>query len=604
MSDAPEPEPPAPPARSLRPLCACIFAALVFVLVGVAIGLHLRPERTPLRTGAGYARLHAALLELLEDADDLPPPPPSDVTLHELAARHPDVERDHAPFRPTAGDDVHAVFASFVERAGPLAPDWVVDLGVHPHPGELTSLSEEATLRWLLLCRDARAALMALDAGRLEPHDRIDHAVFLGQLDLQLRWASNDHDVLTWIDTWNRNTQLLAVVECCPEPERRAAIIARLRALPARLAEARAALARPSRAEVASLIRSLTEDPKRPIIDTTDPHPELVAADAAARAELRAFAEFLRTEVLPRADGPLGMGPENLALTLERGHHLPGGVEGALRAALEELDATRRVFVRADRRAERTDDPLPEYSARHPQARIELLADRVPSWIDGPPADPGVRLAPMPLAWRGGAEAYYVDAGAFGPHVPAWVLWDPPAPESDEEQRLLASIRLDHVLAHESYPGHHLQSVMAHASSCQLRRAYADALLVEGWAVLAEDLVHDRCVRDPLHGWSAAYDDVDSACSGALDLAIQARLVDAEQLLEWQGPEAELAHAGDLALSNGYFSSYVLGPRELRKLRERARARFPAWSDARFHTELLRAGPIPVPLIGEELFGR
>lgn len=169
---------------------------------------------------------------------------------------------------------------------------------------------------------------------------------------------------------------------------------------------------------------------------------------------------------------------------------------------------------------------------------------------------------------------------------------------------LAAFARADvrNTVAHEAYPGHHLQLAVA-AERADLASFLADAPdLAEGWALYAESLVArhganaspaDRFVRARDALWRAVRMPVDvGLATGALtpEQAV-ARLVH-EVGLAVEEAEAEVLWYSQ---SPGYALSYMWGRLVLERLRDGALAG--GMPEREFHDRLLEAGSVPVALL-------
>jgi len=88
------------------------------------------------------------------------------------------------------------------------------------------------------------------------------------------------------------------------------------------------------------------------------------------------------------------------------------------------------------------------------------------------------------------------------------VLWVTP-PDANAPAELRARMLQDHMrpaipatVAHEAYPGHHLQLSVAGRIASKVRRFFVTPLLIEGWAFYCEELMAEQSYyRDPRSRW-------------------------------------------------------------------------------------------------------
>jgi uncharacterized protein (DUF885 family) len=160
------------------------------------------------------------------------------------------------------------------------------------------------------------------------------------------------------------------------------------------------------------------------------------------------------------------------------------------------------------------------------------------------------------------------------------------------------------LVAHEAYPGHHLQLSTAHRLRSQVRRHLWTPIMVEGWAVYCEQLMAET-------GYYATAEArlfqlvnlLWRAVRIVLDVGLHTRgMTPAEAVqyltdhlpMERRHAEAEVRR---YCAYPTYQLSYAVGRRELLQLRHDYRERAGGdFSPRRFHDELLSYGGLPVSL--------
>ncbi len=582
---------------------------LLAVVVGVGAvftARAVRPEQAPLHIrGLMQLRRHPAF------RDARPLPAFSDLLAAAEADVPPELMRiarvEHIAISECA--DVHALHAAYVERRLALDPDLALSLG--EAIGKTTSIDELSRGRWLVLLADVHAALGRTPRGEIAAaHDATDRALLRASLEMEVRLSVDDeHNALAWIGSWIDALPLLTLRENLP-PEIRAELAAqRLEALPGRLDEALAELERPPIGLTLQIVDRLaafrgsllTVDSWFPGLDAAlESRLEGAAAEAAMasrRAERR-----LREELAPDGRPTSGIGLVAFEGLLRHGHLLDVRAEDALDRALERMrDATWRMGQLS---LEGASDPVP---VPDPVSLIADLRERLPTWIADVPDDPGLATRPCPAAWDdGSAGAYYLARAPRGRPMPGFLLLIPDA-AGDDATEPTAATWFEHMLAHETYPGHHVHALFV-SETCSVRQFHEDSVMAEGWATYAEGLAHDTdyCRGDEDDAYRHAASDWDVAWVAAFDVAAQSGLVNDATLAGWLRSagfdDADVATVGAHAATPGGGLAYLIGLDAVREIVaiERAERRRAA-SLPEIHRDMLRAGALPPSLLKTEL---
>lgn len=328
-----------------------------------------------------------------------------------------------------------------------------------------------------------------------------------------------------------------------------------------------------------------------------------VGAAAAGRFVAgRDFFEFLlriQHGILEDAESLRRFGEELVALTHERldeavGRLAPGRT---WRACLDEwkadhpdeagfLDEHRREVARA--RAfvvERGLVTLP------PDERLDVLAT------------PEFQRALCPFA-------AYLQPGPFEPrqHGALWVT--PPSAHADPADR--ERILRDHLrasipgtIAHEAYPGHHVQLSIVGGVPSKVRRWFSTPVFIEGWGFYCEELMAEEgfCV-DPRSRVLQLKDQLWRACRVVIDVGLHTgdlpREAAVRMLCEVAGIEEPNARGEVLRYTRNPTQplSYAVGKRAILALREDCRRAWgPRFTLRAFHDRLLSFGSLPLALI-------
>lgn len=417
------------------------------------------------------------------------------------------------------------------------------------------------------------------------------------------------------------------------------AALERLRAIPDFLATARDTLDEPPAVFVDTALGMLGGGGELVVqlvaaLDAEAPELRADFQDAAGKAleALRRFGTALRGEIEPAADPhAFAVGEEQFGRRLHHEHALVAGAPELWRYGLhlqEETEAELAALAsRLDGRSWREiveelrgDAPEPEallgvYRAELDRAHA-FVADRDLVSVPRDPVDvvptPGFMLALVPFA-------AYEPPPIFLSHQTGRFYVTPPDPASPPET--LARQRRGHcrhaipaMVAHEAYPGHHLQLVTAQGLASEVRRHVWTPVMVEGWALYCEQLMDE-----------AGYYEEDEArlfrlvnllwraIRIVLDVGLHTRGMSPAEAVDYMVEHLPIERASAEAEVRRYCAwptyqlCYAVGRRELLRLREAYRERAGASFRPRaFHDELLAYGGIPVALarwgmeLGEE----
>jgi hypothetical protein len=360
--------------------------------------------------------------------------------------------------------------------------------------------------------------------------------------------------------------------------------------------------------------------------------PRLQQAAGEALEALKRFGVALREEIEPAADPhAFAVGEDQFSRRLHHEHALVSGAPELWRYGLhlqEESEAAlgdlaRRMGGRPWRdivEELRGDAPEPGalidvYKAELARAHAFVEARDLVS-IPSDPVDvvptPPFMLALVPFA-------AYEPPPIFLSHQTGRFYVTPPDPSLPPEalaRQLRGHCRhaIPAMVAHEAYPGHHLQLVTAQGLGSEVRRHVWTPVMVEGWALYCEQLMDE----------SGYYADDEArlfqlvnllwrAIRIVLDVGLHTRGMSPAEAVDYMVDHLPIERTSAEAEVRRYCAwptyqlCYAVGRRELLKLRDAYRERAGAsFQPKHFHDELLAYGGIPVSLarwgmdLGEE----
>jgi hypothetical protein len=441
--------------------------------------------------------------------------------------------------------------------------------------------------------------------------------------------------------------------EYAPLQERSRAAVARLRAVPALLAQGRANLGAAPPAWVARAVREcegalhfLGAGIDRLIADYGLGTPGLREAADGAAAAFVAFRDWLRDDLATRPTGGYAAGSDFFDLLMRRGHHLDrdgaaiaayarevfAEEEEGLRRGAEEFGVPagdwRAALARLADARPTAEGYLDRYREGWAAARRAAIEHDLVTWPDFP-----IAYQPFP-AWARGAQPYlyflhYRAPGPFDlPRVPVHpYLVTPVEPlmPAEERARTLratndAVIKANHVIHHGGL-GHHLQNWHAAraasrvgriaATDCASRIAFfSGGTMAEGWACYATGLMAEIGFLTPLERFAERHARLRMAARAICDVGIHdgsLGLADVAALYRdrvGMAPAAAEAEAVKNAMFPGAAMIYLIGTDAIRDLRATLAARDgPAFRLRAFHDRFLAHGSLPVPLIARLMTG-
>jgi uncharacterized protein (DUF885 family) len=433
-----------------------------------------------------------------------------------------------------------------------------------------------------------------------------------------------------------------------PEAERRRSLTAQLRALPAFITQAEAALTKPrgkrktpkvyaeqAKKENTGRIEFMQTE----VRDFTKDDKDAEAARVAAVTALKGYQTFLEKDLTPKATGEWRLGRDlytkkfGLALQTEL------GPDAALAAAQKSFaDARTELVALAKKLHERmwpgemkakTDAQIvnrvkEELSKHHPAPEALVAAhaknlDQMRAFIEShdllalPPVDT-LTVQPMPIFKRGSSGAEYLAPGVLEhrPSFKATYYVDPidPTWKKDKVESYLRGqndYEVQLIAMHEAYPGHHTQFFYSRRSLNPLRAVMWNAAMVEGWAVYAEGQMVTL-------GWGGEENDryrfydlrgqMISCANTVLDVKLQSGLMTDEDAVRFMVEEGfqERAMAEKkllrAKLDSTQLAQYFLGLAEIRLFETEYRAKVgPKWSQRAFNEAVIADGSVAVKFL-------
>ena len=225
-----------------------------------------------------------------------------------------------------------------------------------------------------------------------------------------------------------------------------------------------------------------------------------------------------------------------------------------------------------------------------PQAPVEVVS--TPAFLAS--LVPFAAYEPPPIYRSDDAGRFYVTAP--DPSLPPEVY--------AQQQRGHCVHGIPAMVAHEAYPGHHLQLVTAHGLSSEVRRHIWSPIMVEGWALYSEQLMAEAeyYVSDQARLFQLV-NLLWRAVRVVLDVGLHTRGMTPEEAVDYMVEHLPIERSSAVAEVRRYCAwptyqlCYAVGRRELLRLKDAYRERQAGGYRARrFHDELMGYGGLPVSL--------
>jgi uncharacterized protein (DUF885 family) len=522
------------------------------------------------------------------------------------------------------------------------APVSATQLGDHRFDHRLGNHTADGLRRQEAQFRQALAELGDMEASSFGPDAVIDRAVVIRLIRSFLReidpLRAHETSPGSYLDECLGGVFLLLVRDFAPLPARMTSVLGRVREVPRVLAEGKANLIadRVPRVWVEMAIESATQG--RPLFTMLVPFlalrtpwlfPQAVVASRRAAGALKDYADFLRADILPKAQGDFAVGKPLFEEMLHDQHLLDFSADELFATGQRLFDETLRSMDEVARKidpARTAREILDEAKDRHPSAdglldayRREVARARafvVEHNIATIPDGESLRVEPTPGYLRGIMPyAAYMPPGILDAKQEGVFLVTPVSPRAsdkaqNEKLRGHNYAKLPITALHEGYPGHHLQLVRANRTATLPRKLASalSSLFIEGWAFYCEELMEQLgYLNDPVQALARRKDQLWRAARIMLDVSLHTRGMTVEEAVAFLVDRVGLEPADALAEVRRYTQSptqpmsYLIGKLEILKFIDAYKARHPGVSLREMHDAILACGSLPPKLLAQRL---
>ena len=535
-----------------------------------------------------------------------------------------------------------------------FSPVYATMIGDHSADGELDDVDAAAREEGLVLLREYKAAIEALDFGKLSRANQVDADLLLHNIESSI-WSTEVLQEWAWNPLYYVNYSGGAIYsllsrDYAPIDQRLMAAAARLEQIPRFLEQARGELV-PERVPQIHAETAVSQNAGLNSIIDLMIVPEMGALNEEQQARLEAAIEsaknaiadhqtWLEEELLPNAKGDFRIGADLYDKKLAFALNSPLSRK-EIRARAEQeyvnvrnqmYEVAKTVYARRNPMTAFPDNPdeaykqviiraaLEEaYRALPPRDGIvEVAREQLQEAIDfviehdivEMPEEP-VEIIIMPEFQRGVSVAYLDPPGPLDKDQPAFYAVAP-LPDDWTEEQVESFLReynlysIQDLTIHEAVPGHYLQLALSNRYPSILRSVLWSGPFVEGWAVYAEQVMIEAGYQDndPLQRLITLKWYLRGITNAIIDSAIHVDGMTREaamKLMVEGGFQEEREAAGKWVraqLTSAQLSTYFVGYQEHIEMR---RAVEKAWGEdfsyRRYHDKALSFGSPPVKYV-------
>jgi len=560
------------------------------------------------------------------------------------------------PAAATPPGDADAAFLALADQFIdsyylPRHPSDATALGVHTYDATLEDRSKSAVARDIEDLKTWEARLAATDPTALS-------GTVLGDRELLLNYTRSTRQEDEVLRSWQKNPDfysggitasvfVLMERDFAPPEARLKSLIARERAMPAVLAEARVNLANPPKVyteialdQLPGLIGFFRKDVPAAFSAVTDPKllEEFRTTNDAVVSALGDYQAWLKSDLLPRSHGDFRIGAAAFRDKLRFDEMVVMPLDDLIALDLANMHENQREFARIAKELEpekTVAQVRAELASQHPQPDQILETFRsnfvnVIGFINAHhiitiPSKVEPKVVETPPFMRAITFASMDTPGPFETHAKeAYLNVTLPEPSWTKErtEQFMAQFSypvITTVVVHEAYPGHYVQFLWMFDVHDRVRKIFSANSNVEGWAHYCEQMMLDEGLAQALYP-----NDPRKQKFLKLGQLQDALLRNARFYvgIKLHTSKLTMAQAEDFFVEQGYQSHevgvvetkrgtenptylyYTLGKLEIQKLRADVAAREgSAFSLQRFHDDFLLQGGPPIKIVRRAMLG-
>jgi uncharacterized protein (DUF885 family) len=545
---------------------------------------------------------------------------------------------------PSSGDAAFSEVArGYLDDTYRRQPTLATFLGIHKYNELLRDPSRQAVQDEVSAARQFRDRAAAIDAMTLSPVNQLDREQLLLAIDSRVLTLETIRPWARDADSYSSgltNTAYLMIKRAFAPPEvRLRQLIARERAMPATLAEARKNLDNPPRIYTEIAIEQIdgNRDFFRTAVASAFPTvtdkallAEFKQANDAVIAALDDYKKWLQSDLLKRSNGDFAVGEDTFRKKLAADEMLALPLDELLAIAEKDLRKNQAAFADTARGIDPKRTPmqvLEAVQANYPpaskllavtQSELDALgrfmSDRKLITI---PKAPPTTVQETPPFLRATTSASMDIPGPFETvATEAYYNMTLPDPKASaqatrEFMKQWYYAAISNVSVHEVWPGHYLQFLYAKQFPSDIRKVFGATTNSEGWAHYCEQMVIDEGFHadDPRYRLAQIQDALLRNARFIVGIRLHTKgmtVAQAEDFFVTEGyqPRPVAVSESKRGTSDPTYGYYTMGKLMILKLREDYKAKMgPEYSLQKFHDTFISLGPLPLPLIRKAMLG-
>ena len=554
--------------------------------------------------------------------------------------------KSKAPDKPaTAPQDsaFTALAGEYLEDIFRRQPTQATDLGIHTYDDQLENYSRQGVMDAIAAARRFRDRVNAIAPSGLSPDQQLDREQLLHAIDSRILtlavvrpWAK---DADSYSSGLTNTAYVMIKRRFAPPEERLRKLIAREKAMPGALLEARKNIEAPPKIYTQIAIEQI--DGNRTFFETAVPGgfkdvkdqvllDEFKKTNDAVIAALVDYKKWLQDDLLKRSTGEFAFGQDTYRRKLAADEMIDVPLDELLAIAERDLRRNQASFAEIAHNIDPKKTPdqvLATIATDHPPA-LKLL-DYTQKELDAigrfmtehhivtiPSASPA-RVQETPPFLRATTSASMDIPGPFEKVATEayynMTLPDPKlSPKETEEfmgQWYYAAI--SNVSVHEVWPGHYLQFLYARNFPSDVRKVFGAATNSEGWAHYCEQMVVDEGFHgdDPRYRLAQVQDALLRDARFIVGIRMHTRGMTVQQaeqffIKEAYQPAPVARSEAKRGTSDATYGYYTMGKLMIMKLRADYKTKLGAsYSLQAFHDAFIKLGPLPLPLVRKTMLG-
>jgi uncharacterized protein (DUF885 family) len=522
-------------------------------------------------------------------------------------------------------------------------PTQATYLGIHTFDDRLDDYSRQAVTDDVAANRAFRQRVVAIDSHTLSLDKQLDHEQLLRAIDSQLvtlervrPWAKDPDGYSSGL---TRTAYIMIKRQFAAPEERLRHLIAREKAMPAALAEARKNLEAPPQIYTEIAIEQL--DGNRGFFETavasafptiTDKAllAEFKQANDAVIAAMNDYKKWLEEDLLKRSNGSFAIGQDVYRAKLAADEMIDVQLDELLAIAERDLRRNQSAFAETARRIDPKKPPadvLRSLESDHPpaarllattQAELDALARFMTEKhiVTVPMAAPA-RVEETPPFLRATTTASMDIPGPFE-KVATEAFYNMTLPDPklsraqiDEFMAQWYYPAISNVSVHEVWPGHYLQFLYAKNFPSDIRKVFGAASNSEGWAHYCEQMVIDEGFHadDPRYRLAQLQDALLRDVRFIAGIRLHTRgmtVAEAQDFFMKEGYQSRPVAVSESkrGTSDATYGYYTMGKLMILKLRDDYKAKLGSqYSLQQFHDTFIGLGPLPLALMRKAILG-